>query len=150
MEVYRPGTGSTNDKAVKGQSEIDLAVVILETPPGPATGDPEAAADSNAAHVQPPPLATATSSTSAEAASAQQHQATDTGWRPWKVALGCFCLTVPTYGLLSGIGLFQTYWRQGLLSDHSEADIAWIISVFGFLDWTNNLVLLFPILDISK
>ncbi|KAL2178501.1 uncharacterized protein P884DRAFT_322397 [Thermothelomyces heterothallicus CBS 202.75] len=54
--------------------------------------------------------------------------------RPWKVALGCFALTVPTYGLLSGIGLFQTYWHRTLLADHSEADIAWIVSLFGFLD----------------
>ncbi|KAK3900434.1 hypothetical protein C8A05DRAFT_35936 [Staphylotrichum tortipilum] len=47
---------------------------------------------------------------------------------------GCFCLTVPTYGLLSAIGLFQTYWHAGLLAGHSEADVAWITSVFGFLD----------------
>jgi MFS family permease len=50
--------------------------------------------------------------------------------------LGCFCLTVPTYGLLSSIGLFQTYWHGSVLAGggHSESDVAWIISVFGFLD----------------
>jgi MFS family permease len=47
--------------------------------------------------------------------------------------IGCFCLTVPTYGLLSAIGLFQTYWHGGLLADHPESDVAWIISMFGFL-----------------
>ncbi|KAG7292200.1 hypothetical protein NEMBOFW57_002235 [Staphylotrichum longicolle] len=57
-----------------------------------------------------------------------------TKWRPWKVALGCFLLTVPTYGLLSAIGLFQTYWRAGLLAGRSEADVAWLTSLFGFLD----------------
>lgn len=48
--------------------------------------------------------------------------------------MGCFCLTVPTYGLLSSIGLFRTYWHRHVLGAHSEGDIAWIISVFGFLD----------------
>jgi hypothetical protein len=40
------------------------------------------------------------------------------------VVLGCFCLTVPTYGLLSAIGLFQTYWHAGILAGHSEGDVA--------------------------
>lgn len=48
--------------------------------------------------------------------------------------ISCFCLTVPTYGLLSSIGLFQTYWHRHVLRDHSEGDISWIISVFGFLN----------------
>ena len=55
-------------------------------------------------------------------------------WRPWKVVAGCFWLTVPTYGLLSSIGLLQTYWHTGVLQERSEGDIAWIISLFGFLD----------------
>ncbi|KAK3330415.1 major facilitator superfamily domain-containing protein [Apodospora peruviana] len=50
----------------------------------------------------------------------QTAAALDTGWRPWKVVVGNFCLTVPTYGLLSSVGLFQT-------------EISWIISVFGFV-----------------
>lgn len=43
---------------------------------------------------------------------------------------------MPTYGLLSSIGLFQTYWHGTVLrgSGHSEGDVAWVISVFGFLD----------------
>ncbi|KAK3311240.1 major facilitator superfamily domain-containing protein [Chaetomium strumarium] len=57
----------------------------------------------------------------------------DSGWKPWKVVLGCFCLTVPTYGLLSSIGLFQTYWHRTVLRDHAESTISWIISVLGFL-----------------
>jgi hypothetical protein len=38
--------------------------------------------------------------------------------------------------LLSSIGLFQTYWHGSVLAGggHSESDVAWIISVFGFLD----------------
>ncbi|KAK0730702.1 major facilitator superfamily domain-containing protein [Lasiosphaeris hirsuta] len=56
------------------------------------------------------------------------------GSEPWKVVIGCFCLTVPIYGLLSSIGLFQTYWRNHQLSDYSESEVSWIISMFGFLD----------------
>ena len=41
---------------------------------------------------------------------------------------------MPTYGLLSSIGLLQTYWHAGVLQEWSEGDIAWIISLFGFLD----------------
>lgn len=48
--------------------------------------------------------------------------------------IGCFCLTAPIYGLLSSVGLFQTYWRNHQLSVYSESEISWIISVFGFLD----------------
>ncbi|KAK3298989.1 major facilitator superfamily domain-containing protein [Chaetomium fimeti] len=57
----------------------------------------------------------------------------DTGLRPWKVVLGSFSLTVPTFGLLSAVGLFPTYWRQTVLPHTSEGDAAWIIAVFGFL-----------------
>ncbi|KAK3372541.1 major facilitator superfamily domain-containing protein [Podospora didyma] len=58
----------------------------------------------------------------------------DSGWRPWKVVIGCFCLTVPTFGLLSGISLFQTYWHKYQLHSYTDSEISWIISIFGFLD----------------
>lgn len=48
--------------------------------------------------------------------------------------MGSFCLTVATYGLLSSIGLFQTYWLGHQLSAVSSSNIAWIPAVFGFLD----------------
>ncbi|KAK0633455.1 major facilitator superfamily domain-containing protein, partial [Immersiella caudata] len=57
----------------------------------------------------------------------------DAGFRPWRVVVGCFCLTVAVYGLLSSIGLFQTYWHEHQLRDKTEGEISWIISVFGFL-----------------
>ncbi|KAK1781094.1 major facilitator superfamily domain-containing protein [Copromyces sp. CBS 386.78] len=56
----------------------------------------------------------------------------DFGWRPWKVVMGCFCLIVPSYGLLSSIGLFQTEWKQYQLRGYSKSEISWIISIFGF------------------
>ena len=56
----------------------------------------------------------------------------DYGWRPWKVVIGAFCLIVPTYGLLSSIGLFQTEWERHQLQGYSKSEISWIISIFGF------------------
>jgi len=57
----------------------------------------------------------------------------DSGWWPWLTVIGSFCLTVATYGLLSAIGLFQTYWQEHQLSAQPSSRIAWIPSVFGFL-----------------
>ncbi|KAK4218773.1 putative transporter [Rhypophila decipiens] len=60
--------------------------------------------------------------------------ALDTGLKPWKVVTGSFCIILPTYGLLSSIGLFQTYWKSHVLgSSFTESEISWIISMFGFL-----------------
>lgn len=58
----------------------------------------------------------------------------DSGWKPWSVVAGSFCLTVATYGLLSSIGLFQTYWKTHQLAEETGMDISWIVSMFGFLD----------------
>ncbi|KAB5580463.1 major facilitator superfamily domain-containing protein [Coniochaeta sp. 2T2.1] len=58
----------------------------------------------------------------------------DRGLRPWLTVWGSFCLTVATHGLLSAIGLFQTYWRgHQLAGDYSDSSISWIPSMFGFL-----------------
>ncbi|KAK1757689.1 putative transporter [Echria macrotheca] len=58
----------------------------------------------------------------------------DAGWRPWRVVIGCFCLSTSIYGLLSSIGLFQTYWLTHQLVGYTEIEVSWIISMFGFLD----------------
>ena len=39
-----------------------------------------------------------------------------------------------TYGLLSAIGLFKTYWREHQLAEDSDSRISWIPSMFGFLE----------------
>lgn len=101
-------------------SEIFELTPAPRSSAGSGTGDAETANDAAAA--RPP--------TAATPPSAQVHAT----WRAWKVVIGCFCLTLPTYGLLSSIGLFQTYWHRHTLREHSESEIAWIISVFGFLD----------------
>jgi MFS family permease len=58
----------------------------------------------------------------------------DAGSRSWSIAAGSFCLTITTLGLLSSMGLFQTYWQNHQLSALPKSNIAWIPAVFGFLD----------------
>lgn len=48
----------------------------------------------------------------------------DAGLRPCKVVIGCFCLSIAIYGLLSSIGLFSTYWHKHQLSDYTESEIS--------------------------
>ncbi|KAL2159227.1 hypothetical protein VTH06DRAFT_2659 [Thermothelomyces fergusii] len=125
-EEFRLGAGSNNDKAAGRRSET-------------GKGQPSPAGLASSSPATPPVLAGKTGSRpemveKAEAATApERQQPPDGSVRAWKVALGCFALTVPTYGLLSGIGLFQTYWRRTVLASRSETDIAWIVSVCGFL-----------------
>jgi len=58
----------------------------------------------------------------------------DGGLRAWIVVLGSTAVMVPTYGLMTAVGLFQVYWKEHQLSSYSNPEIAWIISIFGFLD----------------
>ncbi|SPN97011.1 related to monocarboxylate transporter [Cephalotrichum gorgonifer] len=58
----------------------------------------------------------------------------DGGTRAWAVVLGSAINMAATYGLMTGVGLFQVYWKEHQLKEYSPTDIAWIISVFGFLD----------------
>ena len=59
---------------------------------------------------------------------------TTTAWQASRVIVGSLCLTIPTYGLMSAWGLFQVYWQDHQLSSYSAPQVAWIGSVFGFLD----------------
>lgn len=99
--------------------------------PGGGSGgatDPEAGNATNAT-VAPE---TAAATTKEDAANGRA--TVDYGWTPWSVVVGSFCLTISTYGLLSSIGLFQTYWQEHQLAEESGMNISWIISMFGFLD----------------
>ncbi|KAB5513052.1 major facilitator superfamily domain-containing protein [Coniochaeta sp. 2T2.1] len=54
--------------------------------------------------------------------------------RSFSIAAGSLCLTISTLGLLSSMGLFQTYWHNHQLAALPKSNIAWIPAVFGFLD----------------
>ena len=57
----------------------------------------------------------------------------DGGTRAWLVILGTTTSMAATYGLMTGVGLFQVYWKEHQLKAYSATDIAWIIAAFGFL-----------------
>jgi MFS family permease len=104
----------------------------LTTPTAPATGDHI----SLSAEAEAPAAAAYRCSGSRNSSTLPPSylRRLDAGFRPWKVVIGCFCLTVAVYGLLSSIGLFQTYWHGHQLRHKAESEISWVISVFGFLD----------------
>ncbi|KAK1768327.1 MFS general substrate transporter [Phialemonium atrogriseum] len=80
------------------------------------------------------PEAANTNTTTASPRGQTRSAELDSGWKPWSVVAGSFCLTVATYGILSSIGLFQTYWQEHQLAEEDSTDISWILSMFGFLD----------------
>ncbi|TDZ32613.1 Riboflavin transporter MCH5 [Colletotrichum spinosum] len=57
----------------------------------------------------------------------------DRGPAAWFVVLGSTATMVPTFGLMTTVGIFQVYWKENQLSAWSNTDISWIISVYGFL-----------------
>lgn len=57
----------------------------------------------------------------------------DGGTRAWVVIFGATISMAATYGLMTGVGIFQVYWKENQLRSFSTTYIAWITSVFGFL-----------------
>ncbi|KAJ3926696.1 MAG: major facilitator superfamily domain-containing protein [Lentinula lateritia] len=53
----------------------------------------------------------------------------DGGLRAWLVVLGTFFSAFASYGYVSTWGVFQTYYEQTLLQEHSPSTIAWIGSL---------------------
>ena len=57
----------------------------------------------------------------------------DGGVRAWLVVLGGWCCYLSSYGWLSSIGVFQTYYEQHLLRSYSSSAISWILSLQVFI-----------------
>ena len=53
----------------------------------------------------------------------------DGGSRAWMSVLGGFCCCLSSYGWISSIGVFQTYYQEVNLKSSSPSEISWIISV---------------------
>ena len=53
----------------------------------------------------------------------------DGGTKAWLTVLGGWCCCLCSYGWLSSIGVFQTYYEQRRLSTYSPSTISWILSV---------------------
>ncbi|KAF9879108.1 MFS monocarboxylate [Colletotrichum karsti] len=57
----------------------------------------------------------------------------DRGCRAWCVVVGSTAIMIPTFGLMTTIGIFQVIWKSNQLSARSNTEISWIISIYGFL-----------------
>jgi MFS family permease len=56
------------------------------------------------------------------------------GTRAWLVILGSFSIICGTFGLISLVGLFQSYWQANQLSTYTSRDLGWIGAVNVFLN----------------
>ncbi|KAJ7580755.1 major facilitator superfamily domain-containing protein [Mycena floridula] len=53
----------------------------------------------------------------------------DGGLRAWLIVFGTACGTFSTFGYVNAWGIFQSYYEETLLKDHSPSTIAWIGSI---------------------
>ena len=53
----------------------------------------------------------------------------DGGLRAWTSVLGGFCCCFSSYGWISSIGVFQTYYQEGRWKSSSPSNVSWIVSV---------------------
>jgi MFS family permease len=56
------------------------------------------------------------------------------GLKAWLVVAGSFSIISGTYGLISSVGLFQSYWQEHQLSSYTTRDVSWIAAVNVFLN----------------
>ena len=57
----------------------------------------------------------------------------DGGLHAWLVVLGAFFILASTFGLMTSVGILQSYWSQHQLSPYTDSEIGWIPSVFVFI-----------------
>ncbi|KAL9078427.1 MAG: hypothetical protein Q9157_002655 [Trypethelium eluteriae] len=57
----------------------------------------------------------------------------DGGLHAWLVVLGAFSILACTFGLMTSVGVLQSYWAQNQLAHYTDSQIGWIPSVFVFL-----------------
>jgi hypothetical protein len=52
----------------------------------------------------------------------------DGGLTAWSVCLGSWCCLFASFGWITCIGVFQTYYQENQLSNYNPSDVAWIPS----------------------
>lgn len=67
--------------------------------------------------------------TTPKEASSAASEFPDGGLEAWTTVLGGWCCCLCSYGWLSSIGVFQTYYEEQLLRSYSSTEISWILSV---------------------
>ncbi|KAF1825303.1 MFS general substrate transporter [Dissoconium aciculare CBS 342.82] len=57
------------------------------------------------------------------------------GLQAWLVVFGSFCGLFTISGILNAIGVYQAYLLEHQLSNYSESDVGWIVSLYVFLSF---------------
>ncbi|KIJ33767.1 hypothetical protein M422DRAFT_264225 [Sphaerobolus stellatus SS14] len=65
----------------------------------------------------------------------------DGGLRAWLNILGCFLLSFSSYGQLNAFGVFQTYYAEHQLKNHTASEISWIGSIQLVLTYFSGVIL---------
>ncbi|KAI4184663.1 MAG: hypothetical protein L6R41_004588 [Letrouitia leprolyta] len=87
----------------------------------------------DSAHGASPSLLHTTHNHVTEQKTSHAHAPPNGGFRAWLVVLGGWSCYLSSYGWLSSIGVFQTYYEQHLLPSYPSSTIAWILSMQVFI-----------------
>ncbi|KAL4807222.1 major facilitator superfamily domain-containing protein [Aspergillus unguis] len=72
--------------------------------------------------------------------------APDGGLRAWLVVFGAWCGMMPSMGLMTSMGVLQTWLSENQLKSYSNTDIGWIFGVFTFFIYFGS-VQIGPVFD---
>lgn len=56
------------------------------------------------------------------------------GLKAWLVVFGAFGMLICTFGMMSSVGVLQSYWETHQLKEYSSSVVGWVPSVFVFLN----------------
>ncbi|KAH8647780.1 major facilitator superfamily domain-containing protein [Xylariales sp. PMI_506] len=69
-----------------------------------------------------------------------EHVFSEGGTRAWLVVLGCWCISVVSFGYINSFGVYETFYQENFLADYSADDIAWIGSLQAFLQFAMTIL----------
>ncbi|KAK1855205.1 MFS monocarboxylate [Colletotrichum chrysophilum] len=55
------------------------------------------------------------------------------GLSAWLVVFGSFCAMLSVFGLINSAAVFESYFSEHQLADHSPSEIGWIFSLYLFI-----------------
>ncbi|OLN82437.1 putative transporter MCH4-like protein 10 [Colletotrichum chlorophyti] len=55
------------------------------------------------------------------------------GLKAWLVVFGSFCAMLSVFGLINSAAVFESYFSENQLADHSPSQIGWIFSLYLFI-----------------
>lgn len=62
------------------------------------------------------------------------------GIRGWLAVVGCWCVMFFTFGYLNAFGIYEAYYLETFLKNHSPSDVAWIGSIQVFAQFSGGLI----------